>query len=360
LQRLYFVQWLRVFLIALVVAHHAGQAYGPTGGSWPIHDPAQAGWLGPFFGLNAAFFMGFFFLISGYFTGSSFDRKGSAAFVRDRLIRLGIPLLVFTFLVFGPLIWFWSGSSGNFFAWYFGTYIGRWQIESGHLWFVAQLLAYSLLYALWRIFVPHGARPRPAPRDTAILVFAVALAIADLLVRTVYPQDRWIDILWIIPAEPAHLPQYASLFVVGVVAGYGGWFTSLDSGVGTRWFVIGLIAFGITGTALAFEGNLPAWLSLQTIWGVAEAFVCVGMILGLTVFFRRYCAKPGRWLERLDGNVYGVYLIHWFLVIVIQAAILNLDLPATIKFLIVTVIGVIASFAITALARQIPAVRRVV
>jgi peptidoglycan/LPS O-acetylase OafA/YrhL len=29
---LYFVQWLRVVLIVLVVAHHAGQPYGPGGG----------------------------------------------------------------------------------------------------------------------------------------------------------------------------------------------------------------------------------------------------------------------------------------------------------------------------------------
>jgi peptidoglycan/LPS O-acetylase OafA/YrhL len=360
MQRLYFVQWLRVFLIALVVAHHAGQAYGPTGGGWPIHDKAQAAWLGPFFGLNAAFFMGFFFLISGYFTGPSHDRKGGGAFARDRLIRLGIPLVVFTFLVFGPLVYSRTDTQQNFLAWYFGTYIGRWQIEMGHLWFVAQLLAYSLLYALYRMFVRQSSASRPAPRDGAILIFALALGIVGALVRTVYPQDRWVDILWIVPAEPAHLPQYVSLFVIGIVAGYSGWFTSVKSGVGARWFVVGVIAFFIGGFAFAMEDDLPAWLPFQMVWGFTEAFVCVGMILGLTVFFRRFCAQPGRWLERLDGNVYGVYLIHWFLVIIIQAAVLNLALPATVKFLTVTAVGLVASFAITALARQIPAVRRVV
>ena len=105
-QRLYFVQWLRVFLISLVVAHHAGQAYGPTGGKWPVHDAAQAPWLVPFFALNAAYFMGFFFLIAGYFTAGSYDRKGGSAFVRDRVIRLGIPLLFFVFVVFGPVMYF--------------------------------------------------------------------------------------------------------------------------------------------------------------------------------------------------------------------------------------------------------------
>ena len=59
--RLYFVQWRRVFLVSLVVAHHAGQPYGPTGGEWPVDDPVSSPWLGAFFAFNAAFFMGFFF-----------------------------------------------------------------------------------------------------------------------------------------------------------------------------------------------------------------------------------------------------------------------------------------------------------
>ena len=36
---------LRVALIALVIAHHVGQAYGPTGGCWPIQEPARREWI---------------------------------------------------------------------------------------------------------------------------------------------------------------------------------------------------------------------------------------------------------------------------------------------------------------------------
>jgi hypothetical protein len=43
--RLFFVDNLRVGLIALVVAHHAGQAYGPTGGWWYYVEPAKASML---------------------------------------------------------------------------------------------------------------------------------------------------------------------------------------------------------------------------------------------------------------------------------------------------------------------------
>ena len=90
-------------MITLVIAHHAAQAYGPTGGAWPIANPIRSFLLGPFFAVNATFFMGLLFLISGYFAAWSYERKGAATFLKGRFIRLGIPLLVFTGFVLGPI-----------------------------------------------------------------------------------------------------------------------------------------------------------------------------------------------------------------------------------------------------------------
>ena len=41
-----------------------------------------------FLAINQSFFMGFFFMISSYFNPGSVDRKGSTAFLVDRLKRL--------------------------------------------------------------------------------------------------------------------------------------------------------------------------------------------------------------------------------------------------------------------------------
>ena len=58
--RLNYLDNLKVFLTALVIFHHAGQAYG-NGGEWAYQpsNPAEfLPWIWHFFSTNASFFMG--------------------------------------------------------------------------------------------------------------------------------------------------------------------------------------------------------------------------------------------------------------------------------------------------------------
>ncbi|MHA1549631.1 MAG: acyltransferase family protein [Alphaproteobacteria bacterium] len=362
-RRLHFVQWLRVALIALVVAHHAGQPYGPTGGYWPVADPASSPWLGMFFAFNAAFFMGMFFFVSGYFISGSFDRRGGLAFVKGRLLRLGVPLAFFIIFMFGTMAYFDEARPAgmlNFLGFFVREYVGAQHLA--HLWFIVQLLFFSLLYAIWRWLPitgdPRGRRPLPVPGDLSILAFVIALAVVGALVRSAYPQDVWVRIFWIIPAEPAHLPQYFSMFVIGIVAGRQRWLEELPTAVGIRWLFIGIVAF-IAARFFPYQ-LLPAGVTSDSAWGVFEAFVCVGVVLGLGVIFRDWIDKPSRWLDGLDGSVYGVYFIHIFVLVGVQMAILDFALPALVKFGIATVVGLVISFGLVVLIRRIPGVARVI
>ena len=94
-QRLYYLDNLKVCLTVLVIMHHAGQAYG-NGGGWAYtpSNPAEfMPWIWHFFSTNAAFFMGLYFFISGYFVPRSFDKQGSKQFVDKKLLRLGTSIV---------------------------------------------------------------------------------------------------------------------------------------------------------------------------------------------------------------------------------------------------------------------------
>jgi len=104
--RLFYIDNLRILLIVLVVLHHLAITYGAPG-DWPYRegqpDMVASVVFALFGAINQAFIMGFFFMISGFFTPGSYDRKGGGPFLKDRLLRLGIPVL-FYIVIIDPLV----------------------------------------------------------------------------------------------------------------------------------------------------------------------------------------------------------------------------------------------------------------
>ncbi len=372
--RLYFVDNLRVFLISLVVAHHAGQPYGPTGGEWPLFSPERSPLLGPFFGVNAAFFMGLLFLLSGYFVPGAFDRKGAGIFLKDRFLRLGIPLLFIGLLTFGPLTYFMEyaaqGGQLSFWQYLIREYLGKWQVEIAHMWFVAHLLMYAIGYWLWRIL---SKRRTPAIKSNlsvlthqTILGYTLVLAAVTWVVRFWYPIDRWKNLLFVVPAEIAHLPQYLSLFIIGIMAYRRDWFRKLSTKTGMTWLWIGLIAAAMRyAYSLVGRRFLPSitaggglnWRSL--VYSIWEAFICVGLCVGLLVLFRDRFNKSGKLLSILSDGSYTVYIIHLFVVIGLQFGLGGSPLPPFAKFTLVTLVGVPLCFALSYLIKKLPFTKKV-
>ena len=95
--------YLRAFVIGLVVLHHAVMAYCADGrvahggrytqASAPIVDGAQWEGFNWMVMLNDSFFMPLMFLLSGLFVQASLARKGLRRYLGDRLVRLGLPLV---------------------------------------------------------------------------------------------------------------------------------------------------------------------------------------------------------------------------------------------------------------------------
>ncbi|MGF1480419.1 MAG: acyltransferase family protein [Cyanophyceae cyanobacterium] len=365
--RLTFMDNLRVALTILVVAHHAAQPYGPTGGEWPIFNPERAMLLGSFFAVNAAFFMGLFFFIAGYFTPVACDRKGVRQFLQERLQRLGIPLLFFTLFVFPPVLYSLAAPPVSFFAFFIQVYIHQWDIEVAHLWFLMHLLVYTVCYVLWqhRFDLPTHTQ---IPSHQTILVYLLSLTVVTFIVRIQYPIDQWVNLFGILPTEVAHLPQYVSLFMLGIVAYRRRWLEGMARWRGYIWLGIGLSAallrygYSLNQERLAlpmiFAGGGLNWRNL--VWSGWEATICVGLCIGLLILFREKLNSQGRLLRMLSANAYGVYLIHLLLVLYLQFQFADLSLGPLTKFLLVFTTGTPLCFALSALLRQLPLTKLVV
>jgi cytochrome b561 len=185
--RLFFIDHLRAALVILVVLHHVAMVYGviPPFYYWepPTNDPLAGLIFLVFVLFNQAWFMGAFFLLAGYFTPGSYDRKGPGSFLKARLLRLGIPLILFIF-VLNPIssIGYFlmpASVSGN-------TTPLSWQlypnlIGTGPLWFVAMLLIFGFGYAAWRMLTRKGTSTSMSesslPGYLGIGIFILALAL---------------------------------------------------------------------------------------------------------------------------------------------------------------------------------------
>jgi glucans biosynthesis protein C len=378
--RLWSLDRLKVALTFLVIAHHVGQAYGPTGGFWAYENPERWPYLNFFFWVDSSFFMGVFFFISACFVPGSYERKGARAFLKDKFLRFGVPLLIFVLLV-NPVIMYVSyinyrGGTLPFTTYWAQIYFGMgpkpvdfrgpiWpDINFGHLWFVEHLLVYAVIYAAWRFVLRRPETQGPvrngeeAPGDLAIFGYAVALTLVTLLVRTWYPIDKWIGILGFIMAEPAHLPQYLSLFVLGMVAMRRGWLQAIAKARGLRWLWIGIGA--TVAAALVRYRFVPFPQSARVIFfATAESFIAAGFLVGLCTLFRERFNTTTLFWQMLGNDAYGAYLVHVPLVVALQYATGGIPLGALPKFLLVTLLGIPISFLVSHYLRKMPGVQRV-
>ena len=338
MKRLCYLDNLKVCLTVLVIMHHAGQAYG-NGGGWAYtpSNPAEfMPWIWHFFSTNAAFFMGLYFFISGYFVPRSFDKQGTKQFLHKKLLRLGVPLLFM-----GGIISILCGKP-----------------KIGHMWFVESLLVFCLIYALIRQWVqPVNEACYSKPTIIGLLVVALLMGVGSYVIRQISPQDHWIWPFGIIPLpmEPAHYLQYVMMFVLGILAYRFQWLDKMSNSVGFMALLIGI--------ALAMGNYLRdggPWDAFVWQWfGIYESLMCVFISFGLIWLFREFVSTTSRFWQWCAAQSYGAYMFHLLLMIVLQNAMDSIWIGAFGKFLFIGVVTTVLSFHLTWMVKMIPGFKKV-
>jgi glucans biosynthesis protein C len=351
-ERIVYIDQIKVFLTCLVVAHHAGQAYGKTGGVWLVDDLAKADFLRSFFFLNASYMMGLYFFISGYFMFFSFKTKPRLTFLFDRFKRLGIPLIAVSVGILLPLNYIGSSSEQNVLSFFIDCYLNNPPMGVGHLWFVACLLLFTVIYIVFYGLLSQLKYNIPISfKNYFPLLYIFLLSIVAFLVRLDYPIDHWET--WLVPMEIAHLPQYFSLFILGAIFNSKNWLDQITARLGISYFSVALLMFVIYKLdLLPIEG-----LFIETFM---ESSLCVGISMGIIIFFRKFANTMEGFSKYLADNSYGIYILHLFVVIIIQKLFLPFPLNGTMKFLIVSVLGVLCSLWITQIIRKSKMIRSII
>ncbi|MBR0881155.1 acyltransferase family protein [Bradyrhizobium liaoningense] len=360
-ERLHALDALRGGALLLGIVLHAAMSFVPaTPRFWFIQDTHPSLLLGLLTFTIHVFRMTTFFLMAGFFARMSFHRRGTQGFVRDRLQRIGLPLVIGWPILFTPmsLIAIWASHFPN------GGWSRSWppvlpNFPLAHLWFIYVLLELYVAMLLlrgafvwldasgtWRVVIDRvfaGIMRSPL----APLALAIPIGIAFCL------DQRWINVMGVRTPDQSLITNaqawigFGSAFAVGWLLHRQ---VDLLRLIERRWLphvllavVLILISFVLAGVMLSAPGTPKLSVSFATLRLVSAIlyapaiWISTFAVLGLALRFmsgfsptRRYLADASYWL----------YLIHMPIVMVLQVALSQLDWPGLVKFAIILVVAI--------------------
>ena len=358
----------RTFLTLVVLLHHAVIPYTYFGHTDPKY----------FFGFDMivlatdSFFMAMFFLLSGLFAWPGLVRKGPVDYLIDRLIRLGLPFVICAFTVI-PIAYYAISlrqhpEVGFAEFWWETVTVGPW--PSGPVWFLWVLLGFDVIASLVYLISPRALDPinrlslqaRDEPGKFFLVMFAVTAAFY-IPGRIHFGAGSWFA-FGPFAVQHGRVLLYASYFFFG--AGIG--LQNLNGGllaedgrlakISWGWLVCLVPYCGMWGLIyikreiLGNPVDLPDWY--EGIYGFFFACFSVAIMLTIMAYFLRRNRLGWSILDPMRPDAFGMFLVHYPIVLWLQYWLFDYDLPAIAKALIAFVLTVFLSWGATILLRKIP------
>lgn len=351
-ERLHALDAVRGFCLTLGVFFHATMSYLPGPQVWPVKDTSESLVLGAAFFVLHVFRMSLFFMIAGFFGRMMLERRGVGGFVKDRLKRIGLPLVAFWPISIGSII---AISIWAFMAAHPGAGLppepkhpaqfGAFPLT--HLWFLYVLL--------WLYAITLGGRAVArglGPASDRIVGALVKSGAAPVVLAVPFLTAMWFAPGWLmyfgVPSADSNLivnPQALALF--GTAFGFG-WLlqrrTDLLQVFARRWLAHLVVAVACTVVCLAIVGPrpvvTPAGHEARTYifavaYGLAVWTWSFG-ILGAALTFLSGHSPARRYLA--DAS-YWIYLVHLPLVMSLQVLASMVHAPWWIEYPLILAIA---------------------
>ncbi|MEO6276383.1 acyltransferase family protein [Roseateles sp.] len=366
--RLPFLDGLRVAAFALLIPYHVGMYYVTW--DWHVKSAAASSALEPFMMLSAPWRLGLLFLVAGAACQGLMATRGALGTLKDRSLRLLLPLLFGMAVIVTPQAYFevltkvpaqLPGDGGYLDFWqaylHGGTYcrgqdcmtVPTWN----HLWF----LPYLWLYAVLGVVVAAlAALLRVKPRALALPAWAWLLLPAAPLVLArvaVFPHHPSTHNL--VHDLYNHL-QYGWLFALGWTSR-----TPLAAGLWEaaqklRWAAL---AGALGGWALLMAyfihyANTPPPTEVLVAQRVLWACMSWWSIAAACGWAQRAFTRESPLLRQASAAVFCFYVLHQSVIVLLTQALKPLALPWGLE----AVLLIALTFAICALAylgaRRVP------
>lgn len=343
---------LRVFGCYLLFLFHAGMVFDPAPFFHVRNHESSVVFL-ILCGFIGLWHMPLLFLLAGWSAAASLRSRGVADFVRERWSKLAVPLIAGCALLVPPIKYLElrSGQDLN----HRGLFVSE-EVQEGmrsvvpidlpratpfdedfltflptfftdldrftwaHLWFVAYLLAFTLV--LLPILAPLARRDRRVLRPGRAWVYApiLPLVLIQLVLRERFPGPYNLYRDW------ANVAFYVTFllggFALAVVPG-------LEERLRDEWRR--LLALGLAATGVLLAAVLGTFQSTPVVLaGSAVAGWCY--VAALVGFARGRVTGAGPRLRWLAESAFPVYVLHQLVIVILGAGVVLLPLGIAAKF----------------------------
>ena len=359
----------RTFLTLAIVLHHTVIPFSYFGHTDPKY------WIGfdcVVLVVDSSL-MAMFFFISGLFVWPSLAHKTPGIFLRDRLLRLGLPFAIAAFTI-TPIAYYAPSLRNHpdigFAAFWWKTItVGPW--PSGPVWFVWVLLAFNLAATVLYRISPNLLDPinrlslrafdRPANFYLFLLVVTAIVYVPGLIY---FGPGRWFN-FGPLDVQGERILLYAAYFLIGAgvgAANSGRGLLGADGRLansGWGWVIAALIPYVAMWVLIAIKreilGNpdpLPRWYDAS--YGPFFVAFSAAMLFAVLAYFLRFKRSGWSVLDPIQADAYGIFVVHYPFVLWLQYWLFDYDLPAIVKATVTFVLAVILSTATTMALRKIP------
>ncbi|MFC7048330.1 acyltransferase family protein [Emcibacter nanhaiensis] len=343
--RRYDLDWIRVIAFGILIFYHIGMFFNSEG--WHVKSVHMNDTLDHFMWLSSAFRMSLLFLISGVALRYAVDKNGSVArFAVRRFGRLFIPLLFGILVIVTPQSYFQLLATGEITPGYLEFY-GRYLSADGnfsiivptwnHLWYVAYLLAYTMLLLPLLPAVRKLADVLDRPWFGALMGGGRLFILpATLFITYRFTTDIAFPQTYALWGDWGAHARYGSYFLIGFLLAKNSTFwdvlarTWRIAAVGTVLLAVSLFLLwanwdnwfgGITWIENIVRAMYPlyAWVTIMAILGAGQT----------------YLNRPGKLLSYCTEAVFPWYILHQTLIVLAGVMVDPMGLGVWSEFLVI-------------------------
>ena len=366
--RRYDLDWLRIIAFGLLIFYHIGMFYVTW--DWHVKSDHASHLIEPVMRLLNPWRLDLLFFISGVAARFMIDKTTALNFAWSRFNRLFWPLLFGMLVIVPPQSFFqitghgYHGDYGDFYIKYLTAYHG-WCNAGGcltvptwnHLWYVAYLLAYCLIFAvLWPVLkrVPMGWAKR-LPAWVYVIIPLIYYGFGDYVLDPLFPQTHAFSGDWYVHYDSA------GFFVMGILAAR---FDRLfDIAAKLRFFSLtaGIIAWlGLEYLRVLWSAGSITDFNAELVGNPIETAQAIFMIMALLGFARQYLVTADGPIRRtLTEAIFPFYIIHQTIIVVAAYNLNKLHLPVAFEAALLIALTVCGCGLTYLIVRRIPILRPV-